>query len=142
MSADQFSELQRELQSMRERVAIDAQVMRTVLEQTTPKTMDKVWDYVMKGWISISIAAAGFIFAINTRVSDNASRLTILEQTRFSRTDAADLENALKTFISSSIVPPWLKESIEKMDTRVERIDRGVVDVRERVTKVESKLDK
>jgi hypothetical protein len=78
-------------------------------------TADRIWDATVKFMVPVVLAVVGWGIILEVRVS-------IIESSRFTNRDAAELEARIK----SGIPPGWLKEQVEEIKQRLQRLEDKV----------------
>ena len=131
-----------DLNAKLERVALDLHALQRCVAHIDKRTSaTRVWDMLMKAAVVILVPAAGALIAHEVRIGT-------IEGNRFTARDGQALERALESQMQSWLVetetrlteaigklpPEWLRELVTELKA-------GQSDIRDRLTRLETKFD-
>jgi len=126
----------------------DVRMVRQELDEIREQTRRSQWDvwFTVAGRALALVApfvlagAVAWFGAVSRTVTDTQQRVRLLEDTRFSSRDGAQLRAELIDTFATRFPPPWLTESIDRIETATTRVGDRIQALEQRLAALEGKL--
>ncbi len=115
--------------------------LRGELQTLSPRRASKWVDCTIKLIAPLLVLFVVWLLTLRSAVEVHGTRLDDLDTHMFTRADGLALAETIRREIRTDY-PPWLYESVKRIDKNMSAIDARLADLRERVVRVETAVSK
>lgn len=140
--SEQLQQLQATIEKLQREVTA---LHRDQVEQrqaSEPSLTSKMLDRAVKFLIPVTLAIAGWLTTLETRVSDLEASERVHEAMAFTKTDAAALRAEMVQIVTSQPPPKWMTDAIGRIERSAETVAKAVAEIDRRMTRLETQLEK
>lgn len=120
-----------------ERIVEDLRAEVNVMQKSP---LDKAFDIAIKVAIPVVIGIVGWVYAIESETDRIASRIEVVEQTRFTDKDGNRLLETLHNEIRTNYPPRWLSDAVVRIEAATQANAARFIELSERIIRLESSI--